>query len=149
MPKEKPLLQQYKEMKKKHPDAILIFRVGDFYEMFGDDAKEASEILGITLTTRANGRNSRIELSGFPHHALDTYLPKLVRAGKRVAICEQLEQPKKEKTTKRKTDEEQLRQSETSVKEREEPQKGRLCGNGRTAADSRHGDRASRHRTGD
>lgn len=123
VPREKPLLQQYQEMKKKHPDAILIFRVGDFYEMFGDDAKEASEILGITLTTRANGRNSRIELSGFPHHALDTYLPKLVRAGKRVAICEQLEQPKKEKTTKRKTGEEQPRQSETSVKEREEPQK--------------------------
>ncbi len=90
---ETPLMKQYQEMKKKHPDAILIFRVGDFYEMFGDDAKEASEILGITLTTRANGRNSRIELSGFPHHALDTYLPKLVRAGRRVAICEQLEDP--------------------------------------------------------
>ena len=90
---ETPLMKQYQEMKKKHPDAILIFRVGDFYEMFGDDAREASEILGITLTTRANGRNSRIELSGFPHHALDTYLPKLVRAGHRVAICEQLEDP--------------------------------------------------------
>ncbi len=91
---ETPLLKQYQEMKKKHPDAILIFRVGDFYEMFGDDAREASEILGITLTTRANGRNNRIELSGFPHHALDTYLPKLVRAGRRVAVCEQLEDPK-------------------------------------------------------
>lgn len=91
---ETPLLKQYQEMKKKHPDAILIFRVGDFYEMFGDDAREASEILGITLTTRANGRNNRIELSGFPHHALDTYLPKLVRAGRRVAVCEQLEEPK-------------------------------------------------------
>ena len=123
VPKEKPLLQQYQEMKKKHPDAILIFRVGDFYEMFGDDAREASEILGITLTTRANGRNSRIELSGFPHHALDTYLPKLVRAGKRVAICEQLEQSKTVKATKRKTGEEQPRQSETSVKERTKPQK--------------------------
>ncbi len=97
IPKETPLLQQYQEMKKKHPDAILIFRVGDFYEMFGEDAKAASEILGITLTTRANGRNNRIELSGFPHHALDTYLPKLIRAGKRVALCEQLEPPKKEK----------------------------------------------------
>ncbi len=91
---ETPLLKQYQEMKKKHPDAILIFRVGDFYEMFGDDARKASEILGITLTTRANGRNNRIELSGFPHHALDTYLPKLVRAGSRVAVCEQLEDPK-------------------------------------------------------
>ncbi len=99
---ETPLLKQYQEMKKKHPDAILIFRVGDFYEIFGNDAREASEILGITLTTRANGSSSRIELSGFPHHALDTYLPKLVRAGKRVAICEQLEDPKLKKTTKQK-----------------------------------------------
>ena len=99
---ETPLLKQYQEVKKKHPDAILIFRVGDFYEMFGDDAREASEILGITLTTRANGRNSRIELSGFPHHALDTYLPKLVRAGRRVAICEQLEDPKLKKTSTQK-----------------------------------------------
>ena len=97
-----PLMQQYQEMKKKHPDAVLLFRVGDFYEMFGDDAREASEILGITLTTRANGMNSRIELSGFPHHALDTYLPKLVRAGKRVAICEQLEDPKIKKTPRQK-----------------------------------------------
>ena len=97
---ETPLMKQYQEMKKKHPDAILIFRVGDFYEMFGNDAREASEILGITLTTRANGRNSPIELSGFPHHALDTYLPKLVRAGRRVAICEQLEDPKHKMTTK-------------------------------------------------
>ena len=91
---ETPLLRQYQEMKKKHPDAILIFRVGDFYEMFGDDARKASEVLGLTLTSRANGRSDKIYLSGFPHHALDTYLPKLVRAGNRVAICEQLEEPK-------------------------------------------------------
>ena len=89
-----PLMQQYQEMKKKHPDAILLFRVGDFYEIFGKDAVEASETLGIILTRRVNGRDKYIELAGFPHHALDTYLPKLVRAGHRVAICEQLEDPK-------------------------------------------------------
>ena len=90
-----PLMQQYQEMKKKHPDAVLLFRVGDFYEIFGEDAVKASEILGITLTRRANGGSDKyIELAGFPHHALDTYLPKLVRAGHRVAICEQLEDPK-------------------------------------------------------
>ncbi len=100
--KNEPLLKQYQEMKKKHPDAILMFRVGDFYEIFGKDAVEASEILGITLTRRMNGIDNRIELAGFPHHALDTYLPKLVRAGKRVAICEQLEDPKLTKTTKHK-----------------------------------------------
>ena len=93
-----PILKQYEEMKKKHPDAILLFRVGDFYETFGNDAVEASEVLGITLTRRANGRDNYIELAGFPHHALDTYLPKLVRAGQRVAICEQLEDPKLKKT---------------------------------------------------
>lgn len=87
-------MKQYYEMKKKHPDAVLLFRVGDFYETFSDDAITASEILGITLTRRANGSASYVELAGFPHHALDTYLPKLVRAGKRVAICEQLEDPK-------------------------------------------------------
>ncbi len=87
-------MKQYIEMKKKHPDAVLLFRVGDFYETFSDDAITASEILGITLTRRANGSASSVELAGFPHHALDTYLPKLVRAGKRVAICEQLEDPK-------------------------------------------------------
>ena len=97
-----PLMQQYQEMKKKHPDAILLFRVGDFYEIFGNDAVEASEILGITLTRRANGRENYIELAGFPHHALDNYLPKLVRAGKRVAICEQLEDPKLKKAPKQK-----------------------------------------------
>ena len=97
-----PLMQQYQEMKKKHPDAILLFRVGDFYEIFGKDAVVASEILGITLTRRQTGIDSRIELAGFPHHALDTYLPKLVRAGKRVAICEQLEDPKLTKTPKQK-----------------------------------------------
>ncbi len=97
-----PLMQQYQEMKKKHPDAVLLFRVGDFYEIFGKDAVTASEILGITLTRRQTGIDSRIELAGFPHHALDTYLPKLVRAGKRVAICEQLEDPKLKKTPKQK-----------------------------------------------
>ena len=97
--KNEPLLKQYQEMKKKHPDAILLFRVGDFYEIFGEDAVQASDILGITLTRRQNGLDSRIELAGFPHHALDMYLPKLVRAGKRVAICEQLEDPKLTKTT--------------------------------------------------
>lgn len=91
---ETPLMKQYFEMKKKHPDAVLLFRVGDFYETFCDDAIAASEILGITLTRRANGSAQSVELAGFPHHALDTYLPKLVRAGKRVAICEQLEDPK-------------------------------------------------------
>ncbi len=87
-------MKQYAEMKAKHPDAILLFRVGDFYETFSDDAVEASEILGITLTRRANGAAQYVELAGFPHHALDSYLPRLVRAGKRVAICEQLEDPK-------------------------------------------------------
>lgn len=91
---ETPLMKQYIEMKGKHPDAILLFRVGDFYETFSDDAIAASEILGITLTRRANGAAQFVELAGFPHHALDAYLPKLVRAGKRVAICEQLEDPK-------------------------------------------------------
>ena len=87
-------MKQYLEMKRKHPDAILLFRVGDFYETFSTDAIDASRILGITLTRRANGAASSVELAGFPHHALDTYLPRLVRAGKRVAICEQLEDPK-------------------------------------------------------
>ncbi|HON01701.1 MAG TPA: DNA mismatch repair protein MutS [Paludibacteraceae bacterium] len=91
---ETPLMKQYFEMKSKHPDAILLFRCGDFYETFSTDAIEASEILGITLTRRANGSAKSVELAGFPHHALDTYLPKLVRAGKRVAICDQLEDPK-------------------------------------------------------
>lgn len=88
---ETPLMKQYEEMKKKHPDAILLFRVGDFYETFSDDAIITSEICGITLTRRANGSAKATELAGFPHHALDTYLSKLVRAGKRVAICEHLE----------------------------------------------------------
>ena len=102
--KNEPLLKQYQEMKKKHPDAILLFRVGDFYEIFGEDAVQASDILGITLTRRQNGIDSRIELAGFPHHALDVYLPKLVRAGKRVAICEQLEDPKLKRTPEKKAD---------------------------------------------
>ncbi|MDD2931769.1 MAG: DNA mismatch repair protein MutS [Fermentimonas sp.] len=92
------MMRQFIEIKKQHPDAILLFRVGDFYETFSDDAIIASEILGITLTRRANGAAQFVELAGFPHHALDTYLPKLVRAGKRVAICDQLEDPK---TTKK------------------------------------------------
>lgn len=91
---ETPLMKQYYEIKTKHPDAILLFRVGDFYETFGEDAIRTSEILGITLTRRANGSASFVELAGFPYHALDTYLPRLVRAGQRVAICEQLEDPK-------------------------------------------------------
>ncbi len=91
-------MKQYLSIKRQHPDAILLFRVGDFYETFGEDAIKASEILGITLTRRANGSAQYVELAGFPHHALDTYLPKLVRAGQRVAICEQLEDPKKTKT---------------------------------------------------
>lgn len=95
---ETPLMKQYFEIKSKHPDAILLFRVGDFYETFSDDAIDAAEILGITLTRRGNGTAQFVELAGFPHHALDTYLPKLVRAGRRVAICDQLEDPKQTKT---------------------------------------------------
>jgi DNA mismatch repair protein MutS len=87
-------MRQYNQIKQKYPDAILLFRVGDFYETFGDDAIKASQILGIVLTKRANGSASHIELAGFPHHSLDSYLPKLVRAGQRVAICDQLEDPK-------------------------------------------------------
>ena len=83
---ETPLMKQYYDIKTKHPDAILLFRVGDFYETFGEDAIRTSEILGITLTRRANGSASFVELAGFPYHALDTYLPRLVRAGQRVAI---------------------------------------------------------------
>lgn len=91
-------MQQYNSIKAKYPDALLLFRVGDFYETFGDDAIRCSKILDIVLTKRANGSASHIELAGFPHHALDTYLPKLVRAGLRVAICDQLEDPKMTKT---------------------------------------------------
>lgn len=85
-----PLMKQYQEMKAKHPDAILLFRVGDFYEAFGDDAIIASEILGIAFTKRYNGKSNSIELAGFPYHALDTYLHKLTRAGKRVCICDEI-----------------------------------------------------------
>jgi DNA mismatch repair protein MutS len=95
---ETPLMKQYYNIKAKHPDAILLFRVGDFYETFEEDAVKTSSILGITLTKRANGAASYIDLAGFPYHSLDTYLPKLVRAGQRVAICEQLEDPKMTKT---------------------------------------------------
>jgi len=91
---ETPLMKQYNQIKSKHPDAMLLFRVGDFYETFGEDAIKASKILGITLTKRKNGAAAYIELAGFPHHSVDNYLPKLVRAGQRVAICDQLEDPK-------------------------------------------------------
>ena len=91
---ETPLMKQYYSVKAVHPDAILLFRVGDFYETYGEDAVRASSILGITLTRRANGAAAYVEMAGFPYHAVDTYLPKLVRAGERVAICEQLEDPK-------------------------------------------------------
>lgn len=94
---ETPLMKQYFDIKAQNPDAILLFRVGDFYEMYGEDAVIGSEILGIVQTKRANGTEQFVEMAGFPHHALDSYLPKLVRAGKRVAICDQLEDPKQTK----------------------------------------------------
>jgi DNA mismatch repair protein MutS len=97
-PAETPLMKQYNSIKAKYPDALLLFRVGDFYETFGEDAVKASGILGIVLTRRANGSASYVELAGFPHHSLDLYLPKLVKAGYRVAICDQLEDPKQTKT---------------------------------------------------
>ncbi|WP_321520173.1 DNA mismatch repair protein MutS [uncultured Bacteroides sp.] len=93
-----PMMKQFLDLKAKHPDAVMLFRCGDFYETYSDDAVVAAEILGITLTKRANGQGKSVEMAGFPHHALDTYLPKLIRAGKRVAICDQLEDPK---TTKK------------------------------------------------
>ena len=91
---ETPLMRQYYKIKSRHPNAILLFRMGDFYETFGDDAKTVSRVLGITLTKRGNGGAEDVPLAGFPHHALDNYLPKLVQAGLRVAVCEQLEDPK-------------------------------------------------------
>src|SRR6185437_9904753 len=91
---ETPLMKQYNAIKAKYPGALLLFRVGDFYETFGEDAIKASRILDITLTKRGNGSASETALAGFPHHSLDSYLPKLVRAGQRVAICDQLENPK-------------------------------------------------------
>lgn len=93
VPKETPLNKQYNQIKAKYPGAMLLFRVGDFYETFGEDAVKASKILGIVLTRRNNG-GTNDELAGFPHHSIDNYLPKLVRAGQRVAICDQLEDPK-------------------------------------------------------
>ena len=89
-----PMMKQFVKLKSNHPDALMLFRCGDFYETFSSDAVLAAEILGITLTRRANGKNQYVEMAGFPHHALDTYLPKLIRSGKRVAICDQLEDPK-------------------------------------------------------
>ena len=94
---ETPLMKQYYQLKQQHPGAVLLFRVGDFYETFGEDAVTASRILDITLTKRGAGSSSEVALAGFPHHALDNYLPKLVRAGQRVAICDQLENPKEAK----------------------------------------------------
>ena len=88
------MMRQYSEVKAQHPDALILFRMGDFYEAFNEDALRMSEILGITLTRRANGGAADMPLAGFPYHAIDTYMPKLVRAGLRVAICEQLEDPK-------------------------------------------------------
>ncbi|KAA6324809.1 DNA mismatch repair protein MutS, partial [termite gut metagenome] len=89
-----PMMKQFLDLKAKYPNAIMLFRCGDFYETYSTDAVVAAEILGITLTKRANGKEKTVEMAGFPHHALDTYLPKLIRAGKRVAICDQLEDPK-------------------------------------------------------
>ena len=89
-----PLMRQYTQIKAKYPDTILLFRMGDFFETFEQDAVTASKVLGITLTKRANGAASDVPLAGFPHHALDNYLPKLVKAGYKVAVCEQLEDPR-------------------------------------------------------
>lgn len=94
MQNETPLMRQYRKIKEKYPETVLLFRMGDFFETFEDDAVIASKVLGITLTRRSNGAASEVPLAGFPHHAIDNYLPKLVRAGYRVAICEQLEDPK-------------------------------------------------------
>lgn len=104
MKAESKYLQQFHELKEMHPEALLLFRCGDFYECYEGDASIASLILGITLTKRKDGGN----MAGFPHHALDTYLPKLIRAGKRVAICDQLDTPKKTTTTTYKTDDGQF-----------------------------------------
>ena len=93
--KETPLMKQYNRVKTDYPDALLLFRVGDFYETFGEDAVKAAKALDIVLTKRGNGSASEIELAGFPHHSLDNYLPKFVRSGHRVAVCDQLEDPKK------------------------------------------------------
>ncbi|HNU60131.1 MAG TPA: DNA mismatch repair protein MutS, partial [Aquaticitalea sp.] len=98
MKKETPLMKQYNAIKAKYPDALLLFRVGDFYETFGADAVRTAKILDIILTKRGAGSETEIELAGFPHHSLNTYLPKLVKAGCRVAICDQLEDPKQTKT---------------------------------------------------
>ena len=95
--KETPLMKQYNRIKSEYPDTILLFRVGDFYETFGEDAIKASKVLGILLAKRGNGSASEIELAGFPHHSIETYLPKLVRAGLKVAVCDQLEDPKQAK----------------------------------------------------
>ena len=91
-------MKQYNQIKARHPEALLLFRVGDFYETFGEDAIKTAKILGIVLTKRKNGAAATIELAGFPHHSLEVYLPKLVRAGQRVAVCDQLEDPKMTKT---------------------------------------------------
>lgn len=91
------LQKQWRDLKDKHPDALLLFRIGDFYEMYNHDAQKGADILGITLTKRTNGQGKTVEMAGFPHHALDTYLPKLIREGERVAICDMSDKPKRQK----------------------------------------------------
>ena len=97
MTRTTPLMEQYLSIKKKYPDAVLFFRMGDFYEMFYDDARVASEVLGLTLTSRAHGKSADVPLAGFPHHSVEQYLSRMLNAGYRVAICEQVEDPKKAK----------------------------------------------------
>lgn len=91
------LQKQWGDLKDKHPDALLLFRIGDFYEMYNQDAQKGADILGITLTKRTNGQGKTVEMAGFPYHALDTYLPKLIREGERVAICDMSDKPKRQK----------------------------------------------------
>ena len=110
-----PMMKQFLDLKAKHPDAVMLFRCGDFYETYSTDAIVAAEILGITLTKRANGKGKTIEMAGFPHHALDVYLPKLIRAGERIAICDQLETPRQEKDVTEKQKNESDNQEENKV----------------------------------
>ena len=110
-----PMMKQFLDLKAKHPDAVMLFRCGDFYETYSTDAIVAAEILGITLTKRANGKGKTIEMAGFPHHALDVYLPKLIRAGERIAICDQLETPRQEKDVTEKQKNEPDNQEESKV----------------------------------
>ena len=119
---ETPLMKQYYSIKAVHPDAILLFRVGDFYETFGEDAIKASGILGITLTRRANGSATYVELAGFPYHAIDTYLPKLIRAGTRVAICDKVEDPKLTKMAKEGVKKEQTQSNHSDMAKKKKEQ---------------------------